>query len=534
MANPVANVSPALLFRLLCLLAALLCGCSKNASPSAPAPGPQLLRLSQRNEPGDLDPARVTAPDEFAILRALLEGLLMPGPNGADPQPGAASRFDVSPDGLTYTFHLRRGATWSNGAPVTAADFAASFRRVLTPATASPKASVFFPIKNARAFLSGQLTDFAAVGIAAPDTHTLVLTLEHPNPKFPHYVASGPFLPVHLPTVEKHGRKWTTPENFVGNGPFTLAEWRPQQRLILRKNSRYHSAATVRLAEIHLLRFDSADTEDRAFRAGQLEATVGIPQAKIDVYARERPADLHRAPMIETRYVAFNTRRPALADAQVRRALALAIDRQKLVDRVTRGEQPIAERFVPPALAPQPLPPTALHRHDPAAARQLLAGRTLPRLELTAWSASQIPVIEALQAMWRETLGVDVAISVRELKVHLDALATGNFDLAFISAIPDVADPANLLGDFATGAPENYPHLSDPAFDAAYTRALSLSDPAARNAALSAAEQRLLETAAVTPLYFNTKIWLMSPRVRGWQEDGLWSRSYHQISLDEK
>ena len=524
----------------MCLSAATLLGtaCTKQTPSTASSSAPQILRVGQRNEPADLDPARVTLPDEFAILRALLEGLLIPGPTpGADPLPGAAARYDVSADGLVYTFHLRPDARWSDGTPLTAADFVASFRRVLTPATAAPKANVFFGVRNARAFATGQLADFAAVGIRNSDTHTLVVTLDQPNPRFPHYVASGPWLPVPVATIGKHGRKWTAPENFVGNGPFTLAEWRAQQRIVLRRNPRWHSAASVRLAELHFVRFDSGDTEERAFRAGQIEVTMGVPQTKIDVYARERPAELHRTAMLETRYLAFNTRRPPLDQPAFRRALSLAIDRQRLVDRVTRGGQPVATTLVPPALAPAPA--TTLHRFDPAAARAALdaTGLTrpaLPRLELTAWSPSQVPVLEAIQAMWRETLGLETAIAIRDAKVHLDALATGNYDIGFITAIPDVADAANLLADFVTGAPENYPQLRDSAFDTAFASALAVAAPAARAAAFAAAEQQLLATGALAPIYFNTKVWLMSPRVRGWQEDGLWSRSWHSLSLDEK
>jgi oligopeptide transport system substrate-binding protein len=140
-------------------------------------------------------------------------------------------------------------------------------------------------------------------------------------------------------------------------------------------------------------------------------------------------------------------------------------------------------------------------------------------------------VLEAVQQMWREELGIDVAIAIREARVHLAALTEGDYDVAFITAIPDVADSAQLLGDFTTASPENYPQWRDAAFDQAFESARAASDAAARETALLAAERRLLDAAAVAPVYFNTKIWLMSPRVQGWQEDGLWSRCYHQIRL---
>jgi oligopeptide transport system substrate-binding protein len=535
----------------LCLFAVVLTSCAKHesgsgaattTSPTSPA---QILRLSQRNEPGDLDPAIATLPDEFAILRSLCEGLLIPGPRG-EPQPGAATHFDLAADGLTYTFHLRREARWSNGEPVTAGHFLAAYRRALTPSTAAPKANVFYPVKNARAFVTGSLTDFSAVGFRAPDAHTLVVSLDQPTPRFPHYVASGPWLPVLLSVVEKHGRNWTRPGNFVGNGPFLLADWRPDQHIVVKKNPQWHGAAGVRLAEIHFIRYDSGDTEERAYRSGQIEATMAVPTSKIETYAHERPAELHRAPMIETRYFSFNAKRPPLTDERVRRALSLALDRALIVDRVLRGGQQPARRLLPPALqgsaAADSNSATASaknHAHDPDGARQLLAasgvsGKEFPRMELTAWSPSQTPVLEAAQQMWRQELGIDFTIAIREARVHLSSLAAGDYDIAFITAIPDVADPAQLLGDFVSGAPENYPHWTNPDFDQAYARALTLADPTSRDTALLAVEQRLLQAAPVAPIYFNTKIWLMSPRVRGWQEDGLWTRCYQNISLDDK
>jgi len=523
--------------RFLCLLSGILTGCGERQL-SAPS---QILRVSQRNEPSSLDPATATLPEEFAVLRAVSEGLLIPGSNG-HPEPGAALRFDVSADGLIYTFHLRPEAIWSDGEPVTAMHFVDSYRRLLTPATAAKKANVFFPVKNARAFVTGTITDFLSVGFRAIDAHTLVVTLERPTPRFPYYVVSIPWLPVPRRVVAEHVRAWTRPGTLVGNGPFTLEQWRPDQRIIVKKNPRWHGSLKVRLDEIHFLRFDSGDTEERAYRAGQTDVTMAVPFSKIETYTQERPAEVQRAPMIETRCFSFNTRRRPLDDARVRRALALAIDRQKLVERVVRGGQPVASRIVPAALR-EPTEASSLlltqveHRYDPEAARQLfaaagVAAKDFSRFEITAWSPSQVPVLEAVQQMWRNELGLEFAIAVRDARVHWDALGTGDYDIAYLSAIPDVADIAQILGDYVTGAPDNFPQWSDSSFDDAFERATSIADPASRTEAFLAVERRLLESAPLTPLYFNTKIWVMSPRVVGWQEDGLWARCYHNVYLD--
>lgn len=527
---------------LVCLGLALS-GCAKR-TPTDAAAADQVLRISQRNEPADLDPATATLPDEFFVIRALSEGLLVPNPAGGDPRPAAAERYSVSPDGLTYTFQLRP-ATWSNGDPVTANDFAASFHRVLSPVTAATKAHLFFAVKNAEAFASGRLSDFSRVGFRVIDAHTLAVTLERPTPRFPLYVASGAWIPVHAPTVAQYGRTWTEPGHFVGNGPFLLTEWRPQQRIVVRRNPQYRDATRVHLAEIQFIRFDNQESEERAFRAGQIDVTMAVPQPKLEVYARDRADELHQAPLAETRFLAFNTTRSALGDARVRRALSLAIDRHRVAAQVLKGGQFPAERFLSPALlhasadAGAPIaevPPASRHSFDPTTAQRLFAeagfpgGAGFPRLELSGWA--QNPVLEAIQQMWRQTLGIEVQIVVREAKVHLAALHTGSYDIAFVTNLLDVRDPVSALSDFTSRAPNNFPHWSSAPFDAAIDEAATTPDQSAATRLLLDAERTLLDAAPVAPIYFNTQNWLMSPRVKGWQQDALWTRHYVDLRLE--
>jgi len=521
---------------------ALLAGCSRQEpAASALPPSQHILRISQRNEPADLDPATASLPDELFIIRALSEGLVTPAPDNAPPLPAAAETWEISPDGLTYTFHLRSSAQWSNGAPVTADDFVTSYRRVLTPATAAPKAPLFFMVRNARAFATGALQDFATVGFRAPSPLTLVVTLERPMPQFLHYVASGPWIPVNPVVVAALGRHWTRPGNFVGNGAFTLEEWRPQQRIVVRKNPAYHAAARIHLDEIQFIAFDSGDTEERAFRAGQLDLTMAIPFSKLETYWTERPDEAHRAPLAETRYLAFNTARPPLNDLRVRRALSLALDRGRLAEKVVRAGQEPAFRLVPPVLRGpgdrEGRLPGGIEE-DAAAARALLAeagfprGRGFPRLELSGWPVGP-PVLEAIQEMWKKELGIDVKLLTREAKVHVAALRAGLYDIGFITAIPDVPDPLNLLGDFTTGAPGNYPHWSDARYDELLAAAARAPEAAEQAARLHDAEARLLEQCPLAPLYFNTTNWLMRANVQGWHQDAFWTRFYHDVYLDE-
>jgi oligopeptide transport system substrate-binding protein len=527
---------------------ALLVGCDRPG-PGQPAAE---LRMSQRNEPTTLDPALATLPDDFFVIRALSEGLVAfdPGDGSGPPvvRPAAAADWNVSPDGLTWTFHLRPDGQWSNGEPVTAADFVASYRRLLSPATGAPKADLFFDVAGAEAFATGRLTDFAAVGLHAPSPLTLVVTLEHPSPRFLAYAASGPWIPVNPRTVARDGRDWTLPGHFVGNGPYRLTLWRPHQHIIAVRNRRYAQAGRVRVGALDFVAFDDGDTEERAFRSGGVDVTMAVPFTKLATYQRRHPDELRVTPMAETRYLAFNTARPPLHDVRVRRALSLALDRGQLA---RLGGYDPAVRLVPPALresAPASAAATAgddaaallpgetaaLSAGEPAEARRLLAaagfpgGRNFPALELTAWSRSDI--LEAIQERWRKELGVSVRLVVREARVHLAALRAGNYDIGLVAAIPDVADASNLLQNFTTGAPANYPHWTDRAFDSALAAAARSTGPE-RTQALAAAEERLAREVPVAPLYYYAKHWLIRPSVHGWREDALWARYYLDLSI---
>ena len=528
--GPATSAGPTLGF--LCLLGLLgpfLPACSKHA------PATDVLRISQRNEPATLDPQLATLPDEFFIIRALSEGLLVPDPDGGAPRPGAAESWSVSPDGLTYTFHLRPGALWSNGEPVTAQNFAWSIQRVLAPGLAAPKAALFFPIKNADACYLGHARAFDSVGVRTPDTHTLQLELAHSNPDFPAIVASGPWIPIHPATVSS--LRTGHPAGYVGNGPFTFVAWRPNQEIVVARNPAYWDAANVRLREIRFLAFDNGDSEERAFRAGQLDVTLSVPFSKLAPYRAARPPVLRTTPLHEIRYLALNTRRPPLNRTEVRLALALALDRRILAEKVLQGGQRPAYSFIPPGLGGYT--PAHHFSEDAAEARQFLAeagfpsGRGFPRLELSAWAVSPV-VLEAIQQMWRHELGLEVTLVQREAKTHLAALATGDYDIGFMTAIPDYNGASDLFTELTSGNPGNYPRWSSVKFDQLVTAAQATADPGRRLALRREAEELLLGEMPLIPLYFNAKNILIQPAVQGWQEDALWTRFYKNVQLHEK
>jgi oligopeptide transport system substrate-binding protein len=200
----------------------------------------------------DLDPQIVNSVGEFNVLSALLEGLVAEDPHDLHPVPGVAERWEISEDGKTYTFHLRHNAKWSNGDPVTAHDFIGSYRRILSPALAADNAYMFYAVANAEAFHKGKLTDFEQVGFRAPDPHTLIITLASPTSYFLSLLSNYAWFPVHLPTIQKYGpihergSRWTLPGRYVGNGPFTLEEWRLNVRIGVKKSPTYWDANASR------------------------------------------------------------------------------------------------------------------------------------------------------------------------------------------------------------------------------------------------------------------------------------------------
>ncbi|MEO7800170.1 MAG: peptide ABC transporter substrate-binding protein, partial [Opitutaceae bacterium] len=294
----------------LVLLSAI--GCGKRETAVEEGLRTKTLLLGNLAEPASLDPHIVNSLTDMNVLIALFEGLTLLDEKTSQPLPGVAERWEVSPDGLLYTFHLRADARWSNGDRVTARDFVFSFERMLLPKFAAEYSYMLWPIKNAEAFNSGKLADFSQVGVSAVDDSTLRIILERPTPYLPSLAAHNTWLPVHRATVEKFGRvddrasRWTRPENFVGNGPFTLSEWAPNARIIVTKNPRYWDDAHTDLNRVIFYPTENTETEERNFRAGQLHVTFDLPKGKIATYRALSPSPLRVEPLLNITYLNFN------------------------------------------------------------------------------------------------------------------------------------------------------------------------------------------------------------------------------------
>ena len=527
-----------------CILAIVLSSCWNRETAVQRGNREQILHRGIGVELSDLDPHLATGTTEYSVLSALLEGLVGEDPVDLHPVPGVAERWEVSPDGLIYTFHLRASARWSDGEPVTAADFIASFHRMLTPAFGADYATMLYPVLNAEAFHRSRLADFNQVGFAALDQHTLRITLGYPTPYFLSLLSHPAWMPVPIATLaqygptDRRGNPWARPGRFVGNGPFALKAWRANQVIIVEKSPTYWNAARVRLQAVHFHPIDSLDAEERAFRAGQLHLTEAMPPAKIDAYRQSQPELLRIDPYLGTYFYRLNINRPCLNEPRVRRALAMAVDRRAIVEHILRGGQLPAPAFTPPGMAGY-LPPAGIPT-DFAGARRLLAeagypgGRGLPPFELLFNSSESHQLIaEAIQEMWRRELGVEVRLVNQELKSTQDARRTGNYQILRSVWIGDYADPTSFLGVWTSTSGNNFTGWFSADYDRLMDAAARTADPAARNACFQRAESLLLESAPIIPIYYYTHVFLLRPSVHGWHPTLLDHHPYTDVWLEE-
>jgi len=534
------SLRPALLIVIGTLV--VLAGCARRETQAEAALAGQSLLVGNLAEPLELDPHLISAYTDQNIAVALFEGLCALDERTSQPVPAAAEKWEVSPDGLIYTFHLRPTAKWSNGEPLTAGDFVASWRRALAPAFAAEYAYLLYPLKHAAALNSGALANPAALGAEALDDQTLRLTLERPTPYLPALTAQPVWFPVNPRVLAKFGDinqrhpAWTRPENLVGNGPFTLAEWSPNARLVVARNPAYWDAARVRLARITFFPTESPEVEERNFRAGQTHVTYSLPTSKIETYRTERPAALRLDPFLQAIFLRFNTTRAPFDDARVRRALSLAIDREAIASSVLRGAQNPARSFTPPDCAGY----TARARvpTDYEAARRLLAeagfpgGRGLPVLDLQVRNDEYQPrLAEVLQAAWKKELGVNLTLTPLEQKTWVQNQQTLNYTISGAGWIGDFVDPVTFLDLFVSGGGNNWTGWANPDYDNLLRQAAATSDPAARLECFQQAEALLLEQSPVAPVYFGVRAYLIHPAVRGWEPSLLGLHQYKKVYL---
>ena len=532
------------LFTAACL-AVLLVGCNKSAdkpaasggsgakadpgfgSGPAVAPGKMILHRGNGSEPSDLDPQIVTGVPEHMILMGLFEGLTDEDPKDLHPIPGVAERWEISPDLLTYTFFLRKNAKWSNGDAFTARDFFEAYKRMLEPTLAAQYAYMHHVVKNAQAYNEGKLKDFSQVGYKVIDDHTFQVTLIGPTPYFLSLVNHTSWMPVHLPTLAKHGKpyergnKWTRPENFVGNGPFTLDQWKVNEILTIKRNPHYWDAKTVKLDGLAFYPISSSETEERMFRANQLHVTETVPLSKIPGYRKNHPDLIRIEPYLSTYFYRINTTKPPLNDQRVRKALALAIDRASITENILKAGQIPAFNLTPPGTGGY----TARGKFsgDLTEAKKLLAdagfpdGKGFPPFELLYnTSESHRVIAEAIQQMWKKNLGIEAKLLNQEWKVYLDSQRQMNYQICRAGWTGDYVDPNTFLDMWLTGGGQNETGWSNKEYDRLIGEAARTGDAAARHELFQKAEIILMDELPIIPIYHYTRQHLISPKLKGW------------------
>ena len=503
----------------------------------------QVLRLGNGAEPGTLDPALADLNPDLQILHDLFEGLVTIGPAG-EALPGQAESWTISPDGMTYRFTLRPGLAWSNGAPLTAEDFAWSWRRMVDPRTGSKYGFPFYPIVNAERIVTGAEPDPNALGVRALDDRTLEVRLKAPTGFFLKLAGAPGFMPAYRPAVEKYGAQYTRPGNLVSNGAFMLSEWTPQSRIVAVRNPHYWDAAAVKLDKVEYLPIENQNEELKRYRAGEIDETYDVPSDQLDFVRAELPKDLRITPFMGTYYLGFNlTRPPFKHNLKLRQAINLVIDREANVARITKAGEIPAYGWVPPGIegyAPQSFD----WKDEPMAARiakarELYAeagyGPSKPLVLELRYNTSENhkKIMIAVAAMLKQALGIQVELVNQEFKVFAEARKakreTQLFRDGWTADYPDANNFAELL---LTDAGLNDSGYANPAYDALVHQAQLTVEPGARNALLQQAERLVLQDEPLAPIFTYTLKRLVKPYVRGYTLNILGFYYAKEVSID--
>ncbi|CAN5193336.1 peptide ABC transporter substrate-binding protein [soil metagenome] len=516
-----------------CLLMALA-ACSGQSGPiRAPCPAGQLcFETGNGPDPVSLDPNIASGGTwETRILTDLMIGLTTDDPNG-DVMPGMATSWETSPDGLTWTFHLRE-AKWSDGAPVTADDFVYSMQRIMDPKTAAEYASILYFIKNAQAVNQGKMPP-TAMGAKAVDAHTLVITLEHPAPYILEVAKHQTMAPIPKHAVLKWGDAWSKPEHYVSNGPYLLKSWRLGDRIHVERNPYFYDNSNVCLDQVdYFVVLDPASGERRT-RTGELDNLTDGVVASNRIANMRRPGQIPDYVRVHTYlgsgYLAFNTTLPKFKDKRVRNALSMTIDRDFITKKLLRGGQLTAYTFVPPGVAnyiqaPKPYWADWTFEQRKTEARKLLAaagyGPKNPlKVEIKHRNSSDPTLfMPAVQADWK-SIGVDVTLIAYEVQIAYQAYKNADFEIADAGWIGDYNDAMTFLYlmQSQTGA-NNYGQYKNPAYDALLLKADNEPDVAKRAEYLRQAEIMMQNDQPVATIWYSINKNLVNPRVTGWVDN---------------
>lgn len=505
---------------LLILLVLIITGCIAENDTRE-----QVLRCNVGAPPESIDPALSTGLNEFTIQIHLWEGLTRLDQNSR-PQPAAAVDWQVDDTALIYTFSLHPEARWSNGDPLTAYDFEYAWKRVLNPEVGSYYPEMLFYIKNAATYYSGE-AKAAEVGVEALDDHTLRITLEEPLPYFLDLLALPVYFPVHRETVEADEEGWTLQaDTAIGNGPFALAS-RSEDQMELVPNEYYRDHESVKLESLIFSMVANENTALTLFETGHLDVTGSIPGSEITRLKNDDA--LHIFPDLSIYYYIFNVEKPPLDDARVRRALAMAVDRQAIVDHLTGAGEVPAYGLIPPGitLADGRDFREAAGDHfdyDLEEAKRLLAaagypeGTGFPPLEIL-YNTSPVHkrLAEAFQEMWTRDLGLPaVTIANQDVGTYQNSLRAGEFMIARLEWAANFADPFGFFELWTSESGFNFGRWSDFEYDSLVDDLNRTASERERAELMLELEKIYIDGMPIVPVFFSSQPMMIAPGVKGY------------------
>lgn len=502
---------------------------SSSASPSPSAEQKEKeFRFTLASDPPSLDPGLMTDAQSFIVGKAIYEGLMRLNPAG-EPENGIAESYSVSEDGKTYTFKLRQDAKWSNGDPVTAHDFEYSWKRTLAPETASDYAYMLFYLDKGEEYNAGKATA-DDVGVKALDDYTLEAKLKAPAPYFINLVCHSSYWPVHKGTVDGKPEWATEASTIVSNGPYLLTEWSHGDKLVLTKNPNYFNKDKVHFTKATVTLVEPSSTVFNLFETDKIDwigAQAGsVPTDQVQKLVAEKRAEI--LPVASTYYYMINTTRKPFSNVKLRKAFAMAVERQNLIDNVTKANQTPAHALVAPSIEGadgkkfrEMFPDADYLKEDLTEAKKLLAEglaeeglSKVPEITLLYnTDEGHKAIAEAIADMWRRNLGVEVKLANQEWGTFLETRSAQQFDVARAGWGADINHPINFTYDLIHSASGNNDgKYKNEKVDQLLNESLLTTDLKESMNKIGEAERiAMAEDMAVLPLYYYTTVTMIKP-----------------------
>lgn len=493
-----------------------------------PAAAEIVLNRGNDTDPTTLDHHKTSTVAEGNLMRDLYEGLVTQNAK-AEVVPGVAESWEISDDGLTYTFKLRENAKWSNGDPVKASDFVFAFQRIQDPKTAAPYANMLYPMVNAEAANKGEkgLTD---VGVRAVDDRTLEIKLGAPTPYFLELLTHQVAYPLHQASVEQHGDNFVQPGNLVTNGAFMLEAFTPNDKIVMRKNPNFHDAANVKIDVVNWIPFEERATCLRRFEAGEVQACSDLPYEQLEYMRGKFGAQVRVVPYLGTYYLPVKVKKEKLADPRVRHAISMVIDRDFIANEIWNGGMLPGYSIVPPGISNYDTPVflpykdvDVLDREDEA--KKLLEEAGVEPGELSVelrynTSENHKNTMTAVADMLKN-IGITATLFEMEGTGYFDYMKNdGDFDITRAGWIGDYSDLQNFLFLFESqNLGFNYPRWANAEYDALMKKAGETGDLKARSELLRQAEEIFLKDVPAIPIMYYASGSLVSDKLSGWEDN---------------